>query len=185
MVRAWYRAETGDDKEAMMLDPPQFLPVEEVMRKTGIICLKFKAATWDTDGEYAALKESRRYSYEDTVEISKEALPNYDALVKTFATEHIHPDEEVRFVIEGTGYFDIRDWDDRWIRLEARPDDLLILPAGIYHRFVLDKKNFIKVKRLFEGTPCWTAYFRPDGDDQPVRGQYLQRMAEMRLATGQ
>ncbi|BFZ23770.1 hypothetical protein BsWGS_26809 [Bradybaena similaris] len=183
MVRAWYRAESGDDRGTMMLDPGQFVPVDEMMRKTGVRCLQFKAESWDTDAEYKAFKDRKQYTYEDTIEITREGMPDYEIQVKNFASEHIHPDEEIRFVLDGTGYFDIRDWDDRWIRLEASKGDLLIIPAGVYHRFVLDKKNFMRVKRLFEGVPRWTAFFRPDGDDHPARIEYLRNLAEVRRLT--
>ena len=55
--------------------------------------------------------------------------------------EHIHPDDETRLVVDGSGYFDIRDpTNDKWIRIEASKNDMIAIPAGLYHRFTLDEK---------------------------------------------
>ena len=43
----------------------------------------------------------------------------------------------------------MRDFDERWIRIDCREGDMIVLPEGIYHRFTLDSNNYIKVPPLF------------------------------------
>ena len=39
----------------------------------------------------------------------------------------------------------MRDQNDSWIRVWLKKGGMIVLPAGIYHRFTLDSNNYIKV----------------------------------------
>jgi len=49
---------------------------------------------------------------------------------------HTRSWQEIRYILDGSGYFDVRNLDDQWVRVAMEKGDLLVLPAGIYHRCV-------------------------------------------------
>jgi len=121
------------------------------------------------------LKQDRGYTYEDEINVNP-SMEKYEEKLKIFFAEHLHSDEEIRLVLEGSGFFDVRDRDDKWIRTHVFPGDLIILPAGMYHRFTTDKQNFIRARRFFVGEPIWTPINRPGGDAHPSRKVYVEHL---------
>ncbi|XP_071549341.1 acireductone dioxygenase-like [Panulirus ornatus] len=175
MVQAWYiDNDSGDVRLEHHLSPPQFVDLENLLRKTGVMYWKLDPENCESEGKLNQIRSEKGYSFMDIIEISPEKLPDYEEKIKLFYKEHIHKDEEIRFILKGSGYFDVRDEADKWIRIEATAGDLLILPAGIYHRFTPDIKNYTKAMRLFSGEPVWTPYFRP-ADDMEQRKNYVMK----------
>jgi len=89
-----------------------------------------------------ALAARRGYKNRDEVTVSPDAMGAvYEDKVRMFFNEHMHEDEEIRYIVDGSGFFDVRDQADQWVRIWLEKDDLIVLPAGVYHRFTTDEKN--------------------------------------------
>lgn len=160
------------------LDPPRPIEMDQLFKRTGVLYWKLDLDTPEGRKTLDSIKIERGYSYEDTIEISPDKLPNYEEKLKIFYAEHLHTDEEIRLVLAGSGYFDVRDSQDAWIRIHVHPGDLLVLPLGIYHRFTLDDKNYIKANRLFVGEPIWTPHNRPC-DEMEARQNYVKSISAL------
>ncbi|KAF6320798.1 acireductone dioxygenase 1 [Rhinolophus ferrumequinum] len=177
MVQAWYMDESADDPRTPHHAQPGRPVGLEQLRRLGVLYWKLDADKYENDPELEKIRKERNYSWMDIITICKDKLPNYEEKIKMFYEEHLHVDDEIRYILDGSGYFDVRDEEDRWIRISMEKGDMITLPAGIYHRFTLDERNYVKAMRLFVGDPVWTAYNRP-ADHFEARGQYLAFLAQ-------
>lgn len=113
--------------------------------------------------EYAAplelIKASNGYVAQDVVEL-KPDTPNLDGICANFSPEHTHSGDEVRFVLEGEGIFDVRDADDAWMRIFVEQGDLIVVPKDHNHRFFLTDSKHIRCVRLFKDPAGWVANYR-------------------------
>ncbi|KAF4551373.1 1,2-dihydroxy-3-keto-5-methylthiopentene dioxygenase [Elsinoe fawcettii] len=124
------------------------------------------------------IASERSYSNRDEITISPNTLPGYEDKVKMFFHEHLHEDEEIRYIMDGGGYFDVRGKEDDWVRIRLEKGDLMIMPAGIYHRFTTDEQNYTKAMRLFKDQPKWTPLNRGEETDaNEYRRTYLEERA--------
>ncbi|KAL8844651.1 MAG: hypothetical protein Q9176_001164 [Flavoplaca citrina] len=115
------------------------LPIS-ILAKMGILHYYLPLSAPSSYKEVNDLASARAYANRDIITISPSAMGcKYDDNIQMFYKEHMHEDEEIRYIFEGSGYFDVRDEEDRWVRIQVGSGDLLILPAGIYHRFMVDE----------------------------------------------
>lgn len=126
--------------------------------------------------------KEREYKNRDQVVLNLDSFGGdeaaYNAKMQQFYKEHYHEDEEIRYIVDGEGYFDVRDGSDRWIRAKLLKHDLLILPAGIYHRFTLSSRlKNVTALRLFKDEPKWEAINRDEGRVSEARLEYARSVA--------
>ena len=118
----------------------------------------------DTDPEryrqpLDAIKARQGYVEEDVIALAPDT-PDLDAICRKFLDEHHHDEDEVRFVLDGEGIFDIRSTDDRWMRVQVEKGDLVVVPAGRHHRFMLTDSKAIRCVRLFKDASGWVPHYR-------------------------
>ncbi|KZV92528.1 Acireductone dioxygenase, partial [Exidia glandulosa HHB12029] len=122
---------------------------EEQLKQIGVLYWHLPSTD---DSATDDIAREREYKNRDTINVSKAGLGDlYESKIKGFFEEHLHHDEEIRFIKSGSGFFDVREHPhDEWIRIHVTPGDLIVIPAGIYHRFTLDEGNAIVALRLFK-----------------------------------
>ncbi len=122
--------------------------------------------SWDVPADEAAraellasVKREHGYVDEDFVELRPE-MENLEAICAKFDKEHYHTEDEVRYVVEGEGIFDVRDEGDRWMRIEVAAGDMIVIPANTHHRFYLTDRKQIRCMRLFANHDGWAPLYR-------------------------
>jgi 1,2-dihydroxy-3-keto-5-methylthiopentene dioxygenase len=143
---------------ATWLDGADEIPAEK-LREQGLV---YERLPLEPDGYQPTLddlRDNRGYGTQDEVKLTPET-ENLDAICAKFAAEHLHSEDEVRFILAGEGVFDIRSVDDRWMHLVVEAGDLLVVPARRYHRFFLTDARSIHAVRLFQDPAGWTPVYR-------------------------
>jgi 1,2-dihydroxy-3-keto-5-methylthiopentene dioxygenase len=108
--------------------------------------------------ELNTLKARGGYQTADVISLSPQTA-NLDVILAKFDKEHLHTEDEVRFVVDGRGVFTIHGPDDRVFDVEVQPGDLLVVPTDTKHWFTLCEDRTIKCIRVFTSTDGWVAHY--------------------------
>lgn len=110
----------------------------------------------------AKIMKEKGYVDQDQVDMSPSMGPKFDEMCQKFSIEHLHPGDEVRFLIAGAGVWEIRSLDDRWMKVEVEARDFITVPDGRFHRFYLTDEKHIQCIRLFKDHNGWIQKYRKD-----------------------
>ncbi|CAN7998108.1 unnamed protein product [Ixodes pacificus] len=121
-MRAWYLDESSKTLTSKDLD--ELLNVKTYNA----------SSTEDGERELQSLMQQLGW-YKKWDQIMDPNISIDEKTLQAMGGEHRHPDMEVRYIKQGTCYFDVRDSQDRWVRIEVSAGDHIVLPPKIYHRF--------------------------------------------------
>jgi len=144
---------------AYPLDEPSSAIAPEVLARRGVLSWSVPDDAAARDALINSIKRDHGYVDQDFIELAP-STPNLEAICAKFDREHLHTEDEVRYVVAGEGIFDVRDENDRWIRIEVAEGDLIVIPARTHHRFFLTDKKQIRCMRLFANHDGWSPLYR-------------------------
>jgi len=110
--------------------------------------------------------EKNGYQTADVISVNSNT-PNLPELRKKFLREHTHTEDEIRFFVDGQGYFWFHQSEQHevfWVKCVA--GDLLSVPAGVTHWFDMGEPAFVKTIRVFTDVSGWTPHYTNSGIEQ-------------------
>ncbi len=117
--------------------------------------------------EIEVLKKRGGYVTADVIDVTPE-LPGIEAMLNKFNKEHTHAEDEVRFIVKGSGIFHIHPQSGPVFGIQLEAGDMINVPAGTRHWFDLCATRTIRAIRLFREASGWTPVYVDGG----VHGQF-------------
>jgi 1,2-dihydroxy-3-keto-5-methylthiopentene dioxygenase len=115
--------------------------------------------------EIDRLKARGGYVTADVIDVKRDT-PGLDAMLARFSREHWHDEDEVRFILEGTGVFHVHPRSGPVFAIEVEAGDLIRVPRGTWHWFDLCADRRIRAIRLFQDAAGWTPQYTESGVDR-------------------
>lgn len=112
--------------------------------------------------------EKNGYQTADVININA-GTPNYEAVRNKFLSEHRHTEDEVRFFVDGKGFFwfNLDNGADPVFNVMCEAGDLISVPANTRHWFDAGKENpSVKAIRIFVDQAGWVPHYTESGIDK-------------------
>lgn len=106
---------------------------------------------------FEELKEKYHYQARDLVVLHDE-VPGISDMLAKFDKLHYHTDEEVRYIIDGSGVFGFI-IDGEKFEVHVATGDFISIPQNTNHWFTLDANKRIKAVRYFKDNSGWVPVY--------------------------
>lgn len=124
--------------------------------------------------ELKPFMESNGYKTADVINVTPQT-PNLPALREKFLKEHRHTEDEVRFFVDGQGYFWFNMGNGQPIfNVLCQAGDLISVPANTPHWFDMGTPPFVKAIRIFIDQSGWVPHYTESGIDEKYNPKYSE-----------
>lgn len=110
------------------------------------------------DSYFQQLQQTADYQSRDLIVLHPN-IPNLDDLLTKFDRIHTHANDEVRYILDGTGVFGFVRPDGSQVELTVEAEEYINVPAGTEHWFYLTPQRRIKAIRYFTDTEGWVPQY--------------------------
>jgi 1,2-dihydroxy-3-keto-5-methylthiopentene dioxygenase len=110
------------------------------------------------DSRFEEQKALYGYQTRDLVVLHAD-VPKLEEMLKIFDKCHRHSDDEVRYIVDGSGQFGFCLPNGTQALLTVEGGEYIRVPALTEHWFVLDEKRRIKAVRYFTSKEGWVAQY--------------------------
>ena len=116
------------------------------------------------DAPIQELKAEGGFVTADVIDVSADT-PGLDEMLAKFDKEHAHDDDEVRFIVLGSGIFHIHPDQGPVFSIEVATGDMINVPKQTRHWFHLCEERTIRAIRLFKDAAGWVPKYTESGVD--------------------
>lgn len=109
------------------------------------------------DNRFQELKQEFGYQTRDLVVLHPN-VPGLEDMLAKFDKMHYHTDDEVRYIVDGSGIFGFSIDGDQFT-VQVFRNDFISVPKNTHHWFKLDESNRIKAVRYFIDMSGWTPHY--------------------------
>lgn len=103
---------------------------------------------------FTKLQQVDGYQMRDLVVLCN-SIEGLEGMLSKFDKCHTHEDDEVRYIVDGKGWFGFVMPDGQQAKLLVEAGEYINIPKDTEHWFVLDDDNWIKAIRYFSNTDGW------------------------------